>query len=678
MAFMTRPRFSKIVVFWASLAGLSFACSQSARTPAPEQIERFLAAGDTSSAIRHIERVNLRRQGDPSMYVLLGRLYRETRTINGRLQSQKLLERALQSYPGDPDVLTELGKTYFAQTFYRDAVRCFQSALAVDPSRCEAHHYIGLYNYNNWKRVNEFTDNLLASRRHFAAAVECDSTDFESSYRLAYALYALKRKADAAKFSVAAARRFPDAPEFYMLRGALAYDAGEYKEAADYFREGLARMDDDLRKEYVDLFDLLTYQERFLYEDSHENKRDIVERSYWIDLDPDPTTAINERHLEHVYRMFVADIFFSYNPRGIRGWNTERGAAVVKFGWPWQVERTLGDSWDSGRIEKWYYIQRGMMRQFVFEDEYLSGNLRIPIYADSMVVVLRYDPRMSSYHTETVEIPGAMDVTAFKDDEFSSTLYVAARVDADSVDTVIDVGKIESFYFRGAFFDRDWKSDRRFADTLATSDVRSASDGNKTYYFLVRDVDLPFDSYHVACAFEDDEGLTRALLKGHGDSYRFSEGRLIVSDVLYQDEARRDMCSFVRKGKRLYPNPGRVYAQGQRLVVYFELYGLQMSARSTDYDITYAIYEAPEPSSSTWRQLGRRIAGFVGAGDDRNPAISQTIHRQGVDYTGTEDMRVNIDTLTPGRYELIVTVADHVSGEWATSASFFFKSDVGK
>jgi GWxTD domain-containing protein len=611
------------------------------------------------------------------MYVLLGRLYRETGTINGRLQSQKILERALQSYPDDPDLEIELGKTYFAQTFYPDAVRCFQSALRADPSRCEAHYYIGLYHYNNWKRVNEFTDNLLAARRHLDAAVECDSTDFGAARRLAYAMYALERKEDAEAFCVAATRHFPDAAEFYMLRGALAYDAGEYAEAAEQFRQGLLRMDEDLRGEYVSLFDLLPYQERFLYEDSHENKREVVERSYWIDLDPDPTTTINERHLEHVYRMFIADVLFSYDPRSIRGWKTERGAAVVKFGMPWQIERTLGDSWNSGRIEKWYYIQRGKMRQFVFEDEYLSGNLRIPIYADSMVVVLRYDPRVSDYRIESIAIPGAMDVTAFKDDEFSSTMYVAARIDADSVETIVDVSKIDDFHFRAAFYDGEWLPDRIFADTLATADVATARDGNTTYYVLVRDVELPFDSYHVACAFEDDEGLTRALFKGHGDSYRFAEGDLAVSDVLYQDDRERAAGSFLRKERRLYPNPRHAYSGDQRLFVYFEVYGLQTSAGNTDYDITYIIYEAPNRSSSRWRQLGRSIASFVGASEDRDPAISQTIRRQGIDHTSAEDIRINIDSLPAGRYELIVTVQDRVSGEWANAASFFYKTGDG-
>jgi GWxTD domain-containing protein len=655
-------------------------CSGGARHghDAADTAYRSLARGDTAAAIRCIEDVNLRKSADPALYVLLGRLYRNLGTINGRLQSQRTLETALQRFPDDPDILTELGKTYFAQTFYPDAIRTFAKALEADPERCEAYRYIGLYYYNNWQRLSQYEDDLLAARRHFDAAFACDSTDVLAAIRLGRALYALKRLDAADEFSNIALRHFPGEADFHMLRGAMAYDDGRLDEAEAEFRLGLDLMDYDLAHEYRDLFGLLAYGERFLYDDALDPKRAVIERVYWIDRDPDPTTAINERQLEHFYRMFIADLYFSCYRPPLRGWRTERGAAIVKFGWPWNIERTMGDSWDSGRIERWYYIQRGKLRQFVFEDEYLSGNLRIPIYADSMVVVLRYDPRTSSYRTETLPLPGAMDVAVFKDDQFSSTVYMAAKVDADSLRKSVDLGDVNFFYLRGAFFDGEWLANYRFADTLWTSDVPLAREGRARYYYVTRSVTLPFDSYHLAVAFEDQLGKARALFKGEGDSFRFVTDELAVSDIMFLSPAAGRVASFVRNGKSLHPNPGREYHEKERLAVYFEVYGLGLSRRRTDYDITFHIYEAPQKLPSPWARFGRRLVDLAGFGDDRDPAVSQTLRRRGVAHTATEEMLINVDALEAGRYELVISVRDRVSDQRAYISAEFIKVGRGE
>jgi GWxTD domain-containing protein len=658
----------------AVYAGQMLSCSGASRTPASEEFYGFLAAGDTASAVERIDKINLRRQRNPSIYVLAGRLYRELGTVNGRLLSQRVLERGLSRFPRDPQLLTELGKTYFAQTFYPDALRCFRSALEQDPSLCEAHYYIGLYYYNNWKRVNQYTDDLTASRRHFAAAIQCDSTDLESTIKLAFALYALDRREEAAEVVASALGRFSSAPEFHLLRGAMAYDDDRFEDADADFRAGLRLMDEDLRLEYLDLFSLLPYDERFLYDDSQQNKRVVVERGYWIDHDPDPTTAINERWLEHIYRMFIADLYFSCYRPPIRGWRTERGATVVKFGWPWHIQSTLAGSQFSGRTEEWHYITKhNKLRRFVFVDEYLSGNLRIPIEADSMIVVLRYDPAISSYFPEAETLPGVINVSAFKDDEFSCTYYIAAAVDAVALRETVDIAKVNHFVFRGVFFDNEWNVDHRFADTLWTSEVPTEKIAGSLQYVVLRPVSLPFDMHHVACAFEDQTGAVRASLKGVGDSYRFSNTELCVSDLLLQNDPHPGAASIARKGKQLYPNAERLYSTGQKLVVYFELYNLGTSRRRTDYDVTFLIYDSPENPPSRWWRLGRSIAQFTGLVGDRDPAISQTIRRRGVEHTSNEDMTVNIDALEAGRYELVVSVADRVTGENAYSTAIFFK-----
>jgi GWxTD domain-containing protein len=641
-----------------------------------ERVLDLLAKGDTTEAVRQFERSNLNDARDPGLFVILGGLYRDRNTIQGRLQSQRLLERALQLFPRHPELKLELGKTYFSQTFYPDALRHLSTALQLDSTLCEANYYLGLYNFRTWKRVNEFTDNLEIARRHFYDLVSCDPSHVAGTVKYLFCLYALGDKETAATFCDEAVIRLGKVPQLIMMRAVLAYDEGRFEEAHEDFAIGLPLLDPMLRREYSDICQMLPYYDRSVYATSTNARRQVIERIFWAEYDPDPTTPVNERQLEHTYRMFLADLYFSITKSKILGWDTERGATFVKFGWPWEITSTLGDSWMSGRIERWYFKGPYGIREFVYVDQYLNGNMRIPIAADNMVAVLKYEPRSSNFISDALVIPGELNVTAFKDDDMTSRVYISVRIDADSLTNGINLEEINHFFFRGSFFDNDWLPEKRFADTLWTSEVKTTYDKGGRFYYLTRSVAMPFDFYHVACTFQDELGLANSLFKTYGDTYRYAGDGLTVSDILLQKETRRETPYFDRNGIRLYPNTSRRYYFGQRLLVYFEVYNLHTAGKNNDYDVSFAIYESAKNQPSSWRKLGSKVASIAGLGKDKQPSIAQTIHRSGVGYLSNEEIAINIDSLEDGRYELIVSVDDKISGEKAQSSVFFFKNSV--
>jgi hypothetical protein len=318
------------------------------------------------------------------------------------------------------------------------------------------------------------------------------------------------------------------------------------------------------------------------------------------------------------------------------------------------------------------------VREFVFVDEYLNGNLRIPLAADSMVSVLRYEPRASNYESGSTPIPGEMDVTTFKNDDMSSSVYVSITVDADSLRNVVNLEEINHFHFRGSFFNETWIPEKDFADTLWTSEVNTSHYAGRNSYRLIRSVIMPFDYYNFACSFEDEFGLINSLFKTHSDTYRYAGDGLAVSDILLQNDGRPEAVHFERHGRRLYPNPDRRYTRGQRLATYFEIYNLRTSDRYNDYDVSFHIYDSPQENKSAWRKLGRWVASVAGLNGDKTPSISQTIHRRSGGFSSSEDIAINIDSLEEGRYELVITVEDRVSGDNAQSSVFFFKTAKAK
>jgi len=624
-----------------------------------------LQRGDTTGAIESLEHSNLAGYGDPAPFLMIGSLYRSRGTIDGRLRAQRHLERALQLYPRDPRVLMELGRTYYDQTFYPDAVRCIRAALALDPDLCDAHHLLGVYYYDKWKRMNEYLDDLDTARVELGLAVGCDSSDADAALRYAYSLYALGRADSAAAACEAALRRFPGRAEFHLLRGALAYDDERFDDAAVDFERGLDLLDDDTRAAYEDIEPFLPPVERSSYAASPPEERATYDRSYWVDADADPTTPRNERRLEHIYRVFLADLFYSCAHPRKRGWETERGETLIKFGWPDKLESSLGGSWKDGRFETWTYEDdSGGVMRFLFVDEFLNGNLRIPYRADLTLAALRDAPRVSDYELDAVPLPGTMDVVTFKNTEMSSDVCIALSVDADTMSARVDSTGDDVWNLRGVLFDDQWRRELAFGDTLSPS---AAPTPRRTYEF-VRLVTVPFDRYHVACTL--DGGWAEARFRGEADAYRYAGDRLSASDILLERPGPSGPV-VVREGRSLYPNTGRRYGPGELLRVYCEVYNLAVSRGASDYSVTFLIYEHPESPPPAWRRWGSRLAGIVGA--DRTPTISQTFRRSGAAHTEAEDVAVNIDALDTGRYELVVSIADSLSGESTETKTTFFK-----
>lgn len=92
---------------------------------------------------------------------------------------------------------------------------------------------------------------------------------------------------------------------------------------------------------------------------------------FWLERDPDTTTAINERYQKFITYVDYATNYFSY--KGGDGWKTDRGKVILRYGIPTERKQYAEDM-SNRPYEEWFYenVQGGVY--FYFVDNSYSGN----------------------------------------------------------------------------------------------------------------------------------------------------------------------------------------------------------------------------------------------------------------------------------------------------------------
>ncbi len=123
---------------------------------------------------------------------------------------------------------------------------------------------------------------------------------------------------------------YPEEPELWMYLGLVHHRTGQNDAAAKAFETGLGYAQPEVRYafENIDLF--LAPDEKERYE---EDPIAYASR-YWTSKDPRYLTPFNERKLEHYSRLVYADLLYGAPRVKLRGWETQRGQILVRYGPP--------------------------------------------------------------------------------------------------------------------------------------------------------------------------------------------------------------------------------------------------------------------------------------------------------------------------------------------------------
>ncbi len=502
-------------------------------------------------------------------------------------------------------------------------------------------------------------------------------------------------------------RYFPEDSFIFSNLGYSLYKAGDASGASVSFNKALDLMDSQERGVYESIDLILPDDERSDY----RTDPTAYAARFWTSKDPRYLTPYNERKLEHYSRIVYADLLYSAPDVDKRGWETDRGKILIRYGLPkadvtWVATGSVNDRRvistalfgsvevvefsadlveESNRYNIWEY---GDFR-FVFEDPFNNGRFRfysppadaisngragaawLNDYEIRSKEIFRQRPDLYQYEAPGRKIDLPFLVTSFKSDD-ETDVYVHYGVPVNEYDSGSDV--IELTANVGTFLindKRDIVVERR--KTLYGLRTAQIIDFDETHLWVSTEKLTSGSGAHdVSVEFETASGGTVAVQRRAVEIPEFPADRLALSDVLLAYRVEETPtgeplggADLVRSGLSIMPAPWSVFNHEQPIYLYFEVYGLEQKPDAgTDFEVEAVL--APKDDR---KGIAGVFRGIFGGGEK---GVSVSLPVAGSTPDDHQYLILDASNQEPGVYTLRVKVRDKVSGQSAEKEKDLF------
>ena len=537
-----------------------------------------------------------------------------------------------------------------------------------------------------------------------------------SVYRQLMKIYALKGEYEAAREMLENMyASFPEDPSTWLYLGLTQAYGGDPQGAASAFETAFQYMDSEEKTVFETLSLLLLPEEEELY------KEDPVTYAsrFWASKDPRYLTPWNERKIEHYARLVYADLLYGSEGLELRGWDTERGHILVRYGPPERDVvivpgstsgvKELGQAPTSGTEPR--SVPRRDIRptdmgfnprtfhlggdfdmlaeantfniwdygdfRFVFEDPFRNGEYRLysPNASDMSAGVPAWLNDYSILAEETItrtpelyeyEAPGRrVDIpfvaSAFKGSGEDADIYVSYGIpisgDGIQQETIDIAARIGAFLVSER---RDILVERRQTIYGLRGDhIRSFDEAHLWVGGQV--MTAPPGQHEVSMEFETVSGGTIAVQRRTIEVPDFTGDEFQVSDLMLAysiEEADPDNVesATVHRGNfSIISAPWNVFSHRQPIYLFFEIYRL---TRTEDGETQYEMEARLAP-----RNNARGIARFVRNIFGTSGGVSVSVPGSGSLPDETNYLILDAANQAPGLYTLTLRVRDLVSGK---------------
>ncbi len=543
---------------------------------------------------------------------------------------------------------------------------------------------------------------------HMEKSLESDPRR-RSVYENLLRVYALRNDPESALDLLARMfQYFPDDSFLWTNLGYAHYRAGNSSASAASFKKALELMDDNERSVYESIDVILPDDEKKVY----LADKDGYASRFWTSKDPRYLTPFNERKLEHYSRILYADLLYSAPDVDKRGWETDRGRILIRYGVPkadvtWIATGSVNDRRvistalfgtievvdftadlveESNRYNIWEY---GDFR-FVFEDPFNNGRFRfysppadaisngragqawLNDYEIRSKEIFRKRPDHYEYEPPGRRIDLPFLTSSFRGEEGRADVYVHYGVPVASYDGNEDL--IELTANVGTFLINDRRDvvveRRKTLYGLKTAQVMNFDESR--LWVATEKMTAPSGPHDVSVEFETASGGTVAVQRRAVDVPEFPEDRLSLSDVMlsYRVEDagaghKVGGAEVLRNGLAMMPAPWSVFGHEQPIYLYFEVYNLaQNPDAGTDFEVSAVL--APKDER---KGIAGVVRGIFGGGEK---GVSVTVPVSGSARDDYQYLILDASNQEPGVYTLRVRVKDNISGRSAERTQDLF------
>ncbi|UCE65722.1 MAG: GWxTD domain-containing protein [Candidatus Zixiibacteriota bacterium] len=343
--------------------------------------ELFFEKEEIDSSLHYLEKcLEIDREYSKALY-LRGRVYLYKDGIYNRRISASLLRKAVMMDKENSEYHYSLGVTLEKQGFLKNALDEYERAAKYDST--DSRPYLKIAEIS--KKIGlRYDDKDYFEQSAMAAAKAANiSNDPESYYKQAAALYQMDRYAISARTLEQAVSMSDDTSmivDCELLLGTNLVRTGNFDSAYAAFESARGKMSEITRAKMDNPRFLMTPAdyEALIGESSYMQKRILTQ--FWGELDPDPTTGINERKLEHYARYIHSRLTFSVPGKSIDGCQTKRGEMYIRYGPPSSKDYVLGGSGTGRDVPKWVWTYNHFEEPItlVFDDTFLNGDFDFP------------------------------------------------------------------------------------------------------------------------------------------------------------------------------------------------------------------------------------------------------------------------------------------------------------
>ncbi len=377
-------------------------------------------SGDTASALKALERATKVAPRYAQPYYHRGVLLSRSSVLGmsdilRRRAASGAIKDALDLDPGNPRYLMELGRIRLKTPFLRlDAERLFRRALSAaekrgDPrvvaevrwelGQIHERRYMTMANrrmplgslstfdperaVSDWHYTKDFFDqgsmvieeagelNYRKAEDLYRSALRADSTHLGAALGLLGLLYEGGRYEEVVATGDALRRGLPNEPRLLMALGLALHRLDRDSDAARMFQPALALLLPEERREMLGLETILRRDAAKDYLMLGDSARAEFDELYWNIADPLRLTPANEARIEFLSRVTYADLRFTSPEFRTRGWRTDRGEIIIRYGQPPLIAtiapetQEIDNSESMARITTiWYYPDTKL--RFVF------------------------------------------------------------------------------------------------------------------------------------------------------------------------------------------------------------------------------------------------------------------------------------------------------------------------